>query len=150
MTTTTQHTPANQPDNAVALTIPDARKTAIVNKNGKTVGTRVAFGGEYRAKDVAARLKAAQPKIASKALKLAVNNVITGRTTLAFAELQVGIEGLRAEGYTPDYCDVRKSGATIRFVKPTEPTEPKDTKLALATARIAELEAQLEASMMEE
>lgn len=103
--------------------------TALTNKKGATVGTRIVFGGELPAGQVRKALKAKNPKLTGKELTVRVNEVITGKNTMAWAELQVAVEGLREAGYTPDYTDARKSGATVRFAKPVEPKAAKAVTL---------------------
>ncbi len=111
--------------------------TALTNKKGATVGTRIVFGGECPAGQVRKALKAKNPKLTGKELTLKVNEVITGKNTLAWAEVQVGIEGLRSAGYTPDYVDARKSGATVRFAKPVEAKDAAPRKLTIDVATVA-------------
>ena len=111
--------------NTSALVIPAAiqntRVTALVSAKGKTIGTRIVFGGEVKASEVKAALKAQDKKLKGNDLTKKVNEVLSGRTTLAWAEHEAMVSAIRSAGYQPDSTDVRKTGATVRFVKPSEP-----------------------------
>lgn len=95
----------------------------MTTKAGKTVGQRLFFGGTEKASDVKARLKKANPKLSSKELRIKVAEVLTGKNSVAWAEVQVAVEGMRSDGYTPDYCDIRKSSGAIKFAKVVEPAK---------------------------
>lgn len=118
--------------------------SALTTSKGKVVGSRVIFGGEVKASDVRKALKTANPKLKGSELTIKVNEVVTGKNTVAWAEMQVAIEGMRTAGYTPDHCDVRKSGGVLRFVKPVAPKAPAAVELtaeAVATMTIEQRDA---------
>jgi hypothetical protein len=116
--------------------------TALVTKAGKTVGSRVVFGSDAKASDVKAAL--AKTGLKGNELKLKVNEVLTGRTPLAWAEHDAMTSAIRSAGFVPDYMDARKSSAAVRFVKPAEvkvkQTEAQKRADALALLGLSEEE----------
>lgn len=126
------------------------RVSALVSKKGNTYGSRIVFGSAVRATDVKAELKKADKSLKGSALTKRVNEVLTGKTTLAWAEHEVMVSAMRSAGYQPDSMDVRKSGGTVRFVKPAEPKADvseaiaaKDAEIAALNAKLAELAAKV-------
>lgn len=106
----------------VPSTIGSDRVTTLESaKTGRAYGTRIVFGSAIKASDIKASLKASDKNLKGAALTRKVNEVLTGKTTLAWAEHEVMVSALRSSGYQPDSMDVRKAGGTVRFVKPVEP-----------------------------
>lgn len=133
----------------VPATFNNSQVFALTNPKGKECGTRVIFGGTVKAGDVRKALKTANPKMKGSELTLKVNECITGKNTVAWAEMQVAIEGMRSAGYTPDHADVRKAGGCVRFVKPVAPKAPKATDtLAKENEELKARLAKLEAAML--
>lgn len=134
-----------------AMTIPstinNGQVTELTTAKGKVVGTRIVFGGENRASDVKAALKKADSKLKGAELTKKVNEVLTGRNTLAWAEYEVSVSAMRSAGYQPDNMDIRKASGTARFVKPTEPkstvSSVKEKIAAMSDAERAALMAEL-------
>ena len=124
-----------------ALTLPttidNSRAVAILSKKGKEVGTRITFGGGNRATDIKAALKAANPKWTAGELSKQTNLVLTGKVTLAWAEHDAMNSAMRSAGYQPDYQDIRKNTATVRYIKPVD---AKPATLAEKVAHMSEVE----------
>jgi hypothetical protein len=62
-------------------------------------------------------------------LTLKVNEVVSGKCSVAWAEAQVAMEGLRTLNAVPDCLDLRKTGGVIRFVIPKAAEAPAAPKL---------------------
>jgi hypothetical protein len=94
--------------------------TAIVSKKGKTVGTRLTFGGQgMSASEVRKELKAAGSK--GRELTREVNAVLSGEKDVRWAKFEAAVSLVRSRGDVPDLIDVRKGGATARFIAQQSP-----------------------------
>lgn len=105
-----------------------SRITSIVTAKGKVTGSRITFGGEMPASAIKASLKEANPELKGNALAKKVNEVLTGRTTMAWAEADVMMSAARSLGYIPNTGAFRSKTGEIRFVKPT-PVKEKKAKI---------------------
>ena len=102
-------------------TINNISGNAIISKSGKVVGTKVNFVGEQSASEIKAELKAQGMK--GRELTRKVNEVLTGKTPVAWAKHDAHISLLRSAGYVPSNLEARNKSAVARFVKPTSPAE---------------------------
>jgi hypothetical protein len=89
---------------------------AIVGRTGKVIGSTLSFIGGKSAKEVADALRAEGLK--GKELKLKVNEVLTGKLDLAWAQHDAAVSVLRSNGYIPSKLDARATNAVNRYVKP--------------------------------
>lgn len=102
----------------VPSTINNNQVSTLLSPKGKTLGNRVKYGGALSAKEVSAVLK--EQGLKGNALTKKVNEVLTGKTPMAWAEHDAMTSALRSMGYVPDHSDVKSKSALTRFVKPAE------------------------------
>lgn len=108
----------------------------ITSKAGKVVGTRVAFMGNQTAAEIKAELKAKGLK--GRELTRKTNEVLVGKTPVAWAKYEAHVSLMRTAGYLPSGLDARAKSAVARFVKPTSATEgvtEDDALTVLAASR---------------
>jgi hypothetical protein len=64
---------------------------------------------------------------------------------VSWAKHEAAVSLLRSNGYIPDYVDARKSGATVRFVKPAESKSAEQLTREAALAALGLTEEQFKA-----
>lgn len=132
---------ANQNMSLQLAGINSDRITALETRTGKVVGSRITFGGKLSAADIKASLKQQDPTLKGAALTRKVNDVLTGREPMAWAEHDVLVSAMRSAGYIPNTGDVRGKSGLVRYVKPSEPAA---SKLEAANKELAEMKAKFE------
>ena len=126
-------------------TIENANVITRTSANGRELGQRVHFAGSVPASQIKTQLKKADPKLTGRALHAKVNEVLTGKTDIAWMTYDALASVARSQGFIPDYADQNKAGTKIaaRFIKPA--TVKAKAEAPAKDIRIAELEAQLAA-----
>jgi hypothetical protein len=119
---------------------------ALDVRRGKGTVSVQKFSGTGRAVDIKAQLKAANPKISSKALGVKVGEVLRGEKPLREQLAVAWVQSRFQAGDVASHGEVTKSGSCLRMVKAPEPKIAAavipETKEGIAE-QIAKLQAQL-------
>lgn len=99
-----------------AITISNGAVSNILSPKGNVTGARYALGagGNTTPSELRDSLKAKGLK--GNKLSKTVREVMRGNQSIAWANMQAGVEALRAMEQVPTVMDVREKSAVIRFV----------------------------------
>jgi hydroxypyruvate isomerase len=116
----------------------------IVSPTTKKVrGTQYVFACTETPQELKSRLKSAG--LTGNKLSNAIREIRKGSMSLAWAETQVFLEGMRKEGYFPTQAQALKNTGVLRFEKLKEARAKKDSPEAIRAKTLEEIASKLRA-----